>query len=380
MQGGSFQRLSPGRSMADSFQDPPDPREVLTRAMVRGDLASQHYLPRSAAWRGQPDRLLKGGKAVISRLYRYHCEPGQAEEDPSRGVIASYARGSDYHRVLKETLLTELADELRRRYGKGIRLRPAVDSAPLFERDLAFRKGLGWYGRQGSIIHPEVGANGLLAQLVVDAAVEEAQDEAVHPDRCGTCRLCIQVCPTAAIHPDGYRVDSRRCISYWTIETRGMIPRWIRERMGRRVFGCDDCTMICPWNHQGDRRVPADLEPRVENKAPKLVELLHDCVPGRFERRFARSPVLRAGWDGMARNVLIAMGNSDKAGLKETALEWYRTSDSEVVRATALWTVFRHGGDISMGCKDPSETVRLEAEDLLSNRPAEPPSPAYMDK
>tara|TARA_Y100001934_G_scaffold249505_1_gene310987 strand:- start:142 stop:1179 length:1038 start_codon:yes stop_codon:yes gene_type:complete len=345
--------------------------------MLRGDLASQHYLPKSAAWRGRPERLLKGGKSIVSRLYRYPCEPGVAEEDPSTGIIATYARGSDYHSVLKRTLLDELADDLRRRYGKGTRLRPAVDSAPLFERDLAFRKGLGWYGRQGSIIHPEVGANGLLAQLVVDRDIEGEESEGLHPDRCGTCRLCVQVCPTAAIHPDGYRVDSRRCISYWTIETRGMIPRWIRERMGRRVFGCDDCTMICPWNRQGDRAVPGGLEPRAENVAPDLLGLLEDCVPGRFEGRFHLSPVLRAGWDGMARNVLIAMGNSDGAGLKEVALKRFRDQSSEVVRATALWAYHRHGGDAGIGRKDPSPLVRNEAEDLLSGQPALPPSPSF---
>ncbi|MEC7749963.1 MAG: tRNA epoxyqueuosine(34) reductase QueG [Myxococcota bacterium] len=364
--------------MVDSYQEPPNPKKVLNQALVRGDLAAQHYLPRSASWRGQPDRLLKGGKSVISRLYRYHCEPDQAEHDPHCGMIASYARGSDYHRVLKDTLLEELSEELRQRHGRGIRLRPAVDSAPLFERDLAFRKGLGWYGRQGSIIHPEVGASGLLAQLVVDREIDAEEELELHPDRCGTCRLCIQVCPTSAIHPDGYRVDSRRCISYWTIETRGMIPRWIRERMGRRVFGCDDCTMVCPWNRRSSRDVPAGLEPRRENMAPRLLELLEDCVPERFEGRFAKSPVLRAGWDGMARNVLIAMGNSDALNFKEVALERFRSTPSEVVRATALWTYFRHGGDPSIGRKDPSQIVQNEAEDLLSDRPSEAPSPAYL--
>ena len=309
---------------------------------------------------------------MISAQFRYPCEPQQLGDD--QGRIASYARGDDYHRVLKR-LMSAQSDELRRQYGRRLRLRAITDSAPMHERHQAWRMGLGWFGRQGSIISAEHGAASLLAELVLDVPIE--RDVTPHPDRCGSCRDCVLACPTGAIAPEGYRVDSRRCISYWTIEWRGLIPRWIMERMGDRIFGCDDCTVICPWNRKASAPIPSALAPRPENIAPDLLSLLACREPEQLERRFPNSPVTRPGAVGFVRNVLIALARAPSDRVHSALLQFAHSDESPVLRATAVWSAHRCGLDIDFAVNDPAAEVRGMAEALLSGRPSEPPSPDY---
>jgi epoxyqueuosine reductase len=351
-------------------QNPPAPRRALAKALARGDLADQHYLGRSLAWRGDPGRLLRDGQSFVSQLFRYRCE--EEEESPEKGTIARYARGSDYHQQLKAAMFA-FAEELRAKHGKSLRLRAVTDSAPVYERHLAWSQGGGWFGRQSSIIHPNYGAASLIAELVVDRPIESEPVE-THADRCGSCRACVQVCPTQAIAADGYRVDSRRCISYWTIEYRGIIPRWIMERMGQRIFGCDDCTVICPWNSKAKAKLLPGLQPRSENVAPNLLELLDYRDPGAFALRFAESPVLRPGVVGFIRNVLIALASLESAASRDACRAMMRDDNSPVLRATATWSLHRLGGDIESALLDDSPVVAQMARELLDGQAACPPS------
>jgi epoxyqueuosine reductase len=310
---------------------------------------------------------------MIARMYRYRCEADHGDVTPTAGIIARYARGTDYHTVLKTELMGALADELRGRYGRSLRLRTVTDSAPVLERDLGYRQGLGWFGRQSSLIHPSCGAASLLAEMVVDRPIDEPV-LATHPDRCGSCRACVQVCPTSAIAPDGYRVDSRRCISYWTIEQQGVLPRWIMERMGRRVFGCDDCTLICPWNAKADAPLTHSLEPRPHQIAPDLVDLLEDCAPDRFATRFGDTSVFRTGPDALARNVIVALASVDTERARAAIIETLQGHRSSVVRATAVWAHHRQGGSVDRYVKDDAVPVAEMAHALLEGQPALPPS------
>jgi epoxyqueuosine reductase len=352
-------------------QKPPRPRLALAKALARGDLADQHYLGRSLAWRGDPSRLLRDGQSFVSQLFRYRCE--EEEENPEKGVIARYARGSDYHQQLKAAMFA-LAEELRAKHGKSLRLRAVTDSAPVHERHLAWTQGGGWFGRQSSIIHPNYGAASLIAELVVDRPIESSHVEP-HEDRCGSCRACVQVCPTQAIAADGYRVDSRRCISYWTIEHRGIIPRWIMERMGQRIFGCDDCTVICPWNSKAKAKVLPGLEPRSENLAPNLLGLLEYRDPDAFALRFAESPVLRPGVVGFMRNVVVALASLESEASRSACQRIMRDDNSPVLRATAVWSLHRLGGDIDSALLDDVPAVVQMARELLEGEAASPPSP-----
>ena len=354
-----------------SAQKPPEPRRALAHALARGDLVDQHYLGRSMAWRGKPQRLLRNGQQLITKLFRYRCEPEPS--DPEVGTIARYARGSDYHVQLKGAMQA-FGESLRAQYGSKLRFRAVTDSAPVLERHLAWQQGGGWFGRQSSIIHPDFGASSLIAELVVDQPIE-VETKPVHPDRCGTCRACVQVCPTEAIAPDGYRVDSRRCISFWTIEWDGMIPRWIMERMGQRIFGCDDCTVICPWNAKANAPVLDGLEPHRENLRPRLLELLAYREAPVFKQRFDGTPILRTGPIGFCRNILIGLASLDQAAAR-TAIQKFLSHDPEpIIRATAVWAAHRQGMPIDEGLRDSSDLVRELTVELLNGVPSEPPSP-----
>lgn len=357
-------------------QRPPDPKRALAHALASGDLADQHYLGRSIAWRGQPQRLLRNGQRLVTQLFRYRCEP--EPERPEVGIIARYARGDDYHTQLK-VAMQAFGESLRRQHGSSLRFRAVTDSAPVHERHLAWTQGGGWFGRQSSIIHPDFGAASLIAELVVDQDLE-LEYKAPHPDRCGSCRACVQVCPTEAIAPEGYRVDSRRCISYWTIEWNGLIPRWIMERMGRRVFGCDDCTVICPWNSKATAPVLEGLEPRTENLQPRLLELLAYRDEDAFQRRFAGSPVLRAGAAGLCRNVLIGLASLDSDAARAAIRRFCDQDASPVVRATAYWAAHRQGLEVTKGLGDPDALVRGLVDELLRGEPSQPPSPPVSSR
>jgi epoxyqueuosine reductase len=273
--------------------------------------------------------------------------------DPSpegSGWLARYAissrkdaRGhrvpSDYHKVLKKRLET-LERLLRGRIGDGagckLETRGFVDTGPVVERALATAAGLGWSGKNTCLIHPKLGSYGFLAVLLtsLEAASEDKRAELV-PDRCGTCRRCIEACPTDALTP--YKMDATRCISYLTIEHKGAIDQSLMPGMGRQVFGCDICQEVCPWNRKAPIAADTDLAPREELVNPPL-EWLAALSEAEFEAQFNGSPVRRAGFLGLRRNVAVAMGNSGRLDSAVTLAEWTSAADDSL-RSAARWAL-----------------------------------------
>jgi epoxyqueuosine reductase len=253
-----------------------------------------------------------------------------SQRDPANRQVPS-----DYHKVLKkrlEALEGRLHDELGDFEARGF-----VDTGPVVERALATAAGLGWTGKNTCLIHPKLGSYGFLAVLLTSLPVGDGQMVALAPDRCGTCRRCIEACPTSALTP--YRMDATRCISYLTIEHKGEITEELMPGMGRQVFGCDICQEVCPWNRKAPIAADPDLAPRDELVNPAL-EWLAALSEREFEAKFNGSPVRRAGFLGLRRNVAIAMGNSERSDFSQVLAEWAAAAD-EGLRAAARWALTR---------------------------------------
>jgi epoxyqueuosine reductase len=214
--------------------------------------------------------------------------------------------------------------------------RAFVDTGPVVERTLAEAAGLGWTGKNTCLIHPKLGSFGFLAVLLTSLEVEAEIRSLTVPDRCGSCRRCLEACPTGALTAP-YQMDATKCISYLTIEHRGPIAPELMEGMGRQVFGCDICQDVCPWNRKAPVGVDPELEPRAELVNPAL-EALAAMDEAEFERRFNGSPVRRAGFLGLKRNVAIAIGNSGLGRLEPELRRWTESAD-EGLRTAARWAL-----------------------------------------
>ncbi len=259
------------------------------------------------------------------------------DEDPlavlerrDRAGISVYARGDDYHDVIKGRL-KHLAQWLAARAGGDVKV--FVDTAPVMEKPLAERAGLGWQGKHTNLVSRRFGSWLFLGCILTDLVLEPDPPER---DACGSCRRCLDVCPTDAF-PAPYQLEARRCISYLTIEHAGAIPHGLRRAMGNRVFGCDDCLAVCPWNKFARRAHEARLEARDVLNAPKLAELaaLDDAE---FRALFRKSPVKRIGRARFFRNVLIAIGNSGEPALAAAA-RTHLDAPEPVVRGAAIWAL-----------------------------------------
>jgi epoxyqueuosine reductase len=251
---------------------------------------------------------------------------------PTRGAISVYAQGDDYHEVIKARLKA-LARWLQQRFGGELKV--FVDTAPLLEKPLAERAGLGWQGRHTNLVSREFGSWLFLGSILT--TLDLPSDDPEHTT-CGTCRACLDVCPTDAF-PAPFQLDARRCISYLTIELKGPIPHEFRTALGNRIYGCDDCLAVCPWNKFASRAREQKLAAREALRAPSLAELsrLDDAA---FRELFRKSPVKRIGRDRFVRNVLYAIGNSGDLAL---AAEAERLADdaSPLVRGAAAWALSR---------------------------------------
>jgi len=284
--------------------------------------------------RKQPDSMLDDVQSVITVGMRHTPPPyslEKAESERGRGVIAAYAHGDDYHEMMKKRLKA-LARDLDEVLGKHAQ-RVYVDTAPVLEHALAENAGLGWQGKHSLTINNKLGSWMMLGEVFTTAEIEP--DKPAN-NRCGTCTACMDICPTKAIVAP-YVVDARLCISYLTIEFDGFIPRELRPLMGNRIFGCDDCQMVCPWNRHAVAPDPDLLVPRKENVLPELTSLLR-LDDEAFRQRFRKSPVKRTGRGGLLRNVCIAMGNSGDAGFVPALMDAL-TDTKALIRGHAAWAL-----------------------------------------
>ena len=304
-------------------------------AGMHGEMAYMAESVRTAR-RQAPESMLDGVRTVICVGMRHTPPPYSlhaAEHARAHGVIAAYAHGHDYHDVMKPRLKA-LARELDGWLGTHAQ-RVYVDTAPVLEHALAHDSGLGWQGKHTLTIDRQLGSWLMLGEIFTTADLEPDELASSH---CGSCTACVDICPTKAIVAP-FVVDARRCISYLTIEFRGFIPHDLRPLMGNRIFGCDDCQAVCPWNRHARAPEPDLLASRRENHLPALAELLR-LDERMFRERFRKSPVRRPGRAGLLRNVIIAMGNSGDPGFMPDLLAALEDNEP-LVRGHAAWALVR---------------------------------------
>jgi epoxyqueuosine reductase len=271
-----------------------------------------------------------GAVVMVGMNYGPDRNPLEALAHRDRAAISVYAGNRDYHDLIKGKLKV-LAGRFKARTGSEVKV--FVDTAPLMEKPLAEAAGLGWQGKHTNLVSREFGSWLFLGAIVTSMALPP---DAPETDACGTCRACLDVCPTNAF-PGPYRLDARRCISYLTIEHEGPIPHEFRKAIGNRIYGCDDCLAVCPWNKFAQVTRETKLKAREDRVSPRLADLAELDETG-FRRTFSASPIKRIGRDRFVRNVMIAVGNSSDASLVFTAKA--RTNDaSPLVREAAEWAL-----------------------------------------
>ncbi len=313
----------------------------------RGFHGKMSYLEgRRGEMRSDPRTLLPSAKSVLTVASVYNAEHPYSTEcdDPARGWIARYAWGRDYHKTIKDKLF-RLVGAIRSECDDDFDSKVCVDTSPLLERAYARHAGLGWIAKNTCLINEHAGSWLLLGEVLLSL---ELEPDSPAPFRCGTCTRCIEACPTDALVPisDGesrptYALDSRRCISYWTIELRGSIPEESRAAIGRHVFGCDICQDVCPWNRHERAATTESLEYAPANAEPDLAELA-SMTQEEFNERFSGTPIERSRHAGFLGNVAVAMGNSAEPRFAEP-LRRLATYPDEVVREHALWALARLG-------------------------------------
>ncbi len=325
-----------------------------------GDMA---YMARHGLTRARPAELVPGTLSVITARMDYLAQDGvsgssdwvdhemQRLQQPTQAVVSVYARGRDYHKVMRQRL-QQLADKLQAQAG-ALGFRVFTDSAPVLEAELAVRSGLGWRGKHTLVLHRDAGSFFFLGEIFVDIALEPTPTETEH---CGTCSACISVCPTQAIIAP-YRLDARRCISYLTIEHAGSIPLELRPLMGNRIYGCDDCQLVCPWNKFAKRSPLPDFDERHGLGTATLLQLLQ-WDEDSFLRLTEGSAIRRIGHARWLRNLAVAAGNAlrqtlpngEGGGLQQAvsdaqanalrqALQRWQDHPSEVVREHIVWAL-----------------------------------------
>jgi epoxyqueuosine reductase len=307
--------------------------------LAKGLYGSMDWMARHGELRARPEELRPGTIRVISVGLDYGRDGDEAWatlDDGERAYVARYALGRDYHKLMRQRL-QRLADRIAEVVGPfGHRV--FVDSAPVLERALARNAGLGWIGKHTCLIDKDGGSFFFLGEIYVDLPLPVDTPASEH---CGTCRRCIDICPTQAITAP-YRLDARRCIAYLTIEHEGAIPEELREPIGNRIFGCDDCQLICPWNKFAKRTDEADFRARNNLDRATLVELFA-WSEEEFLRRTEGTAIRRSGHERWLRNIAVALGNAPGTREVIDALKARRGSASPMVREHIEWALRRHG-------------------------------------
>jgi len=313
----------------------------LAEWLARGYDGEMDWIGRRARERMDPRAVLPGARSVVAVALVYDPETPRLEGPVPAGRVARYAGGDDYHDVLLDRL-EALGTALEVRAGRPVARRAYVDTGPVLEREVAAQAGLGWVGKNTCLIDPELGSYLLLGVLLSD--LDLARDAPIG-DHCGSCRACLDACPTDAF-PEPYVLDASRCLSYTTIELRDAIPEPLREAQGDWVFGCDVCQEVCPWNTRTRRRVPPDdaglrerLAPRAAWRAPSLAWLLA-LDPDAWREAAAGTALRRARLRGLLRNALVAAGNSGDPALAP-AVRRHAEGDDRLLAEHARWALAR---------------------------------------
>ena len=321
---------------------PPERMERLARFLADGHHGTMDWMAETRDRRADPQVLWPGARSVIMLAMSYgpHGDPLAATRIRDAGAISVYARNRDYHDVIKGKL-KHVAGRLAARTGAEVKV--FVDTAPLMEKPLAESAGLGWQGKHTNLVSRDLGSWTFLGAILTDL---DLPPDAPETDHCGSCRACLDACPTDAF-PAPYRLDARRCISYLTIEHKGPIPPAFRDAIGNRIYGCDDCLAACPWNKFAVEARDMKLVARADLDAPPLADLLvlDDAA---FRAMFSGSPIKRIGRDRFLRNVLIAAANSADAGLLPQVSRLL-DDPSPLVRGAAVHAAARLAGSTDLG-------------------------------
>ncbi|AWV87874.1 tRNA epoxyqueuosine(34) reductase QueG [Bradymonas sediminis] len=310
--------------------------------LKEGRHGAMNYLDRHHELRVDPTKMEEGTRSVVVLLKNYYRE---ADLLAGGLRIARYAHGDDYHDTLWERM-RELAAFIHAETGADCGTRPATDTAPILERDLAALAGLGWVGKNAMLINPEIGSFSFIAEVLVDLDLEATHP--MVPDRCGTCSKCIDACPTNAIISPAV-IDARRCISYLTIELRGPIPRALRPLIGDHIFGCDICQVVCPWNSKAEPSEDASFQTREIYRSLTLQRLLCFDLPDYVEH-FSKSAIKRAKLRGLRRNAAVVIGNTFAQSGDESIVELLgerllKDEPEPLVRGHIAWALGQVGGD-----------------------------------
>ena len=310
---------------------------ALARFLKLGRHGDMDWMARTEGRRRDPKALWPDVRSIIvlGISYAPASDPLISIGRRKHGTVSVYAQGTDYHRVVKKRL-KRLARWIAKRHACEVKV--FVDTAPVMEKPLAERGGIGWRGKHTNLVSRRFGSWLFLGEIFTSLAIPP---DAPEVDHCGSCDRCRQACPTDAL-PEPYRIDPRRCISYLTIEHKGSIEPDLMERMGNRIFGCDDCLAVCPWNKFATPTPVPDFQPRIELAAPRLTDLVHLDDAG-FRRVFSGSAIKRIGRDRLIRNVLIAIGNSGDLSLIPVVRR-LRDDPSAVVARAARWAEKRLEG------------------------------------
>jgi len=308
-------------------EDVPNRLDDFISNNFHGDMS---WMAETKTRRAHPRNMWSEARSAVMLGMNYgpDTDPLAALGETEKATISVYARGRDYHHILKGRL-KELAGLLANDLDSDVKV--FVDTAPLMEKPLAGLAGLGWQGKHTNLVSREFGSWLFIGSILTDAELAATPSET---DHCGTCRACLDICPTDAF-PAPYQLDARKCISYLTIEYDGMVDEDLRSKMGNRIYGCDDCLAVCPWNKYAKAANESKLQARDDLKAPDLAELV-TLTDKEFREKFAGSPIKRIGRNRFILNVLYAIGNSGKAELRKAALPYCDDKDP-VLADAARW-------------------------------------------
>jgi len=322
----------------------PEAETGLQAWLAQGLHGEMDYMAKHGLKRSRPAELIPGTTRIISVRMNYYPpaaqDSWQVMADGSRAFISRYALGRDYHKVLRQRL-EELAQKIRAEIS-GFNYRVFTDSAPVMEVELARKARLGWRGKHTLLLSREQGSWFFLGELYTNLPLPIDEPEAEH---CGSCTACIQVCPTQAIVAP-YKLDARRCISYLTIELKGSIPLELRPLIGNRIYGCDDCQLVCPWNRFAHKSLEADFAARHGLDDVSLLELF-SWDEAMFKQKFAGSAVYRIGYEQWLRNIAVALGNAPRSVDVQIALSRRVADASALVREHVLWALEKQAAHLS---------------------------------